>query len=218
MKVVSAWSIMESFLSGVFVQMLGANPAPAVAMFNALTSTAAQTAALRALAQTTLSRRDQELFEAVLIVLKSAADARNKVAHWVWGYCSSLPDAVLLCDPRALTEYRMQVDYYNSRILPRTGTEDDFPEIPKNRIHVWERNDFIEAVERIDKLSGYIHQFAFILRGFQAWPPDTPEDDQLYTQLCNEPAIQKALSRLRKGQSSPKEPQSPPQQGGKPKR
>jgi hypothetical protein len=107
MKVISAWSIMESFLSGVFVQMLGANPAPAVAMFNALTSTAAQNASLRAIAQTSLSKRNQELFEAIQIAVSKLAKHRNIIAHWVWGHTSSLPDAVLLCNPAALVDHRV---------------------------------------------------------------------------------------------------------------
>jgi hypothetical protein len=83
MKVISAWSILESFLNGVFVQMLGANPVPAAAMYTALTGTAAQNAALRAIARVSLSHRDYELFLAILIVFRSVAKDRNKIAHWV---------------------------------------------------------------------------------------------------------------------------------------
>jgi hypothetical protein len=51
-------------------------------------------------------------------------------------------------------------------------------------------------VKEIDKLSGILLEFAFMLRSNQFHPH---EDDLMYRRLCSEPAIQSALRRLRKG-------------------
>ena len=56
-----------------------------------------------------------ELFEALLILFAEAAKDRNKVAHWVWGHGSSLPDAIL----KAVQKY--SDDRFDQLTLRKTG-------------------------------------------------------------------------------------------------
>ena len=57
-----------------------------------------------------------ELFEALLILFAEAAKDRNKVAHWVWGHGSSLPDAIL----KAVQKY--SDDRFDQLTLRKTET------------------------------------------------------------------------------------------------
>jgi hypothetical protein len=45
-----------------------------------------------------------EVFEAVLSVLEAVQKPRNKLAHWIYGQCAELPNAMLLADPQSLKE------------------------------------------------------------------------------------------------------------------
>jgi hypothetical protein len=213
MKVVSAWSILESFLRGLFVQMLGSNARPAVAMFNALESASAQRAVLRALARVVLSDRDNELFEAILSLFVTAGKDRNKVAHWVWGRADGLPDAVLLCDPDKLMDYRLELDEASARDLQerlvgrRSVRRRPFtpPPLPDRHIFVWRRTDFEGAIKRIERVTEFVALFRFVVSA--SHPANA--DDQLYRQLSSAPEIRTVLSHKSKGQKTP--PKARPQ-------
>ena len=132
MNVIAEWSILENFMSGLFVTMLGANPGPAIAIYSALTSAAAQRDALRAVASNVMSPDELDVFDAILSLFTSAAKDRNKIAHWIWGYSTDLPDAVLLGDPKAMLAFRTAV-LASTTEVDRTSA---LPELPKDDIFV----------------------------------------------------------------------------------
>src|SRR5436853_6721828 len=65
-QVIAEWALLDSYMSGIFVKMLGANPEPAAAIYGALTATATQKAAWRAVAKVTLSAEDNDYLAAIL--------------------------------------------------------------------------------------------------------------------------------------------------------
>jgi hypothetical protein len=79
--VIATWSQAECNLGVLLARMLGAAARPSMAMYSALSSSAAQMAALQAAADVALSRERLELFGALLILVKRAATKRNKIAH-----------------------------------------------------------------------------------------------------------------------------------------
>jgi hypothetical protein len=81
---------------------MGGSQHVAARMFLALNTRAPKNAAITAVAKTTLSSWQFEIFEVIANSSKSAQRKRDKLAHWVWGYSNDLPDALLLIDPQHL--------------------------------------------------------------------------------------------------------------------
>jgi hypothetical protein len=42
-----------------------------------------------------------------MLLVKRAGAKRHKVAHWIWGYSPETPDALILTDPDAVTEFNV---------------------------------------------------------------------------------------------------------------
>src|SRR5262249_16769072 len=60
-----------------------------------------QMGALEAAAKATLSPNDFEVFRAAIRMIDSVQTPRNHLAHWIWGTCKQIPDALLLAEPKA---------------------------------------------------------------------------------------------------------------------
>jgi hypothetical protein len=196
MKVIGEWSILESFLRGLFVQMLGANPAPAAAMYSALSGAQAQRSVFRAVAEVALPGHELEIFEAIFSIYSTAAKERNKIVHWVWGHSPQIPDGVLLCDPDVLMDYRVKIEQYKIRILARERIQ--APEFPKDQIFVYYQHDFTGASERIQRLIDLVMRFSFVVNR------DHPanREGRLFAKLAQEPEIAEYVARLRQRQKS----------------
>lgn len=97
MRVLTEWSWLDHVLMLLFVRMLGANPIPGAAIYASFLGTATQQTALRAVAGT-LGKDHARVFEVLMAMFGSVAKDRNKIAHWLWGYASAIPDAILLID------------------------------------------------------------------------------------------------------------------------
>ena len=85
----------------MLVRILGAAEAPALAMFDTLTAQHLQLGALKAAARAALSKQEHRVLIAGLEVAKRVQTPRNHLAHWIWGVCDQLPNALLLADPKA---------------------------------------------------------------------------------------------------------------------
>lgn len=202
MNVIAEWSILESFLMSLFVQMLGDNPRPAAAIFASLTSDSARRAALRALAHVALDgdQQKKDIFEAILNAIKIAGKHRNKIAHWVWGFSKDLPDAVLLMKPEdkveqnvADLEHRAVMDKYYENVLANMLQKKKPPEHPglsDQGIYIFEKKDFSEASRLIQRAMFLTVEFRFMLM------PRHPinENDKLLKRLLAEPEIRTHLA------------------------
>jgi hypothetical protein len=98
----SRWASIEQRLSLLLVRILGADAKPAIAMFSTLTAQHLQMGALEAAAEAALSPDEFDAFLSTLSVTNSVQTPRNHLAHWVWGKCDKLPDALLLGDPKGM--------------------------------------------------------------------------------------------------------------------
>jgi hypothetical protein len=70
-------------------------------MFATLTAQRQQIDALEAAAKAALSTDDFDVFCAVIRMTDGVQTPRNHLAHWIWGTCEQLPDALLLAEPKA---------------------------------------------------------------------------------------------------------------------
>ena len=213
MQVIAEWSLLETHLSGVFVKMLGANPAPGAAIYAGLTATATQKAALRSVAQIALTPEQDDVFEAILWLFKSAADDRNKVAHWVWGHTPDLPDRALLCKPATFLKYHVEYVAYESSARPLIEYLLDPPPVPHpepgvglDEIFVYSARDFTNLSERVQTLMSLAIGFRNLLavpEGFDAQAAARLQS------LSKEPAIREFVSGRRAHRKTAQE--APPQ-------
>ncbi len=191
MRVIAAWSLLESDFEGVFVQMLGANPRPAAAIYASLTSAATQKAALRAIAEFEIPMPERDVLDALFSQLATVAKDRNKVAHWIWGSSPDLPDGVLLTDPKAMIKYRVATEDYDRTMRDKPDWTLTRPEFPRDETFVFYAHDFENMVERIQHLSELVTNFRFVL--IRDHPVNA--GGQLFDRLSNEPGIRAFVDR-----------------------
>lgn len=103
-RIFASWAAIERDLRVLLVRLLGADAAPAHAIFSILQTQTLQNKALEAAAKSTLSLDDLDIFAATLSVANSVQKTRNRLAHWAWGRCEQRPDLLLLGDPDGLKE------------------------------------------------------------------------------------------------------------------
>lgn len=101
---------------------------------------------------------------------KVQAKARDNFAHWVWGASAKLPGALLLADPKAIA------------VLDPESV--DFRERLRESVWIYREEDFHEITLANMKLAGCGLRFRHIINHHPA-----NVEDQLYHQLCAEPAL-----------------------------
>ena len=171
MEAIASWSNVEAFMLSFFVTLLGGETL-ASTVYLALDGSGPKMAAIRAAASAALGATPERLslFRALLDIAKTNQKARDKLAHWTWGYSPQLPDALLLVDPKALS------------LLDRKD------------ILVYKDTDFEEIISANDRLCGYCMDFGFVLQDHPA-----NAGNRLFEGLCAQPEIREWLSR-RSGQ------------------
>jgi hypothetical protein len=168
-EAIASWANVESFMLGLFVELLGGDKSVASNIFMSLENQAAKNAAIGAAAKTVLNEGSAEylVFKAIIAISKTNEKSRNKLAHWTWGDSPSIPDGLLLIDPRTT-----------------------IGELSKDDVYVYKAQDFESIIEANDKLCGYGLRFTFILMGHVA-----NRDGQLLHGLQTEPEIFQKLSK-----------------------
>lgn len=200
MTVIADYSILEDRVRSTFVALLGANAAISAAIFTSIRNQAGQRDALRVAASTALEGNDfaRDVAAAVFSICFKADGLRNKVAHWVWGYCGNLPNAVLLIDPLATTANTAAL--HDALTARRSGDLSAVPpDYDLSKVMVYEERDFnagIETIAHARKLASMLHR---ILSRHSLNP--LKEGDPELLQLSNEPEIRRILDRHRSGQN-----------------
>jgi len=103
-KIFATWASIERDLNVLLVRLIGANSAPAHAIYSILRTQSLQSTALQAAAKSSLDPRFFDAFLAVMTILDGAKASRNKLAHWQWGKCKERPDLLVIADPDRLKE------------------------------------------------------------------------------------------------------------------
>jgi hypothetical protein len=232
-KIFAVWANIEREQSFLLVRVLGAEAAPAIAMYQALRTQQLQNVALQAAASKALSPEDYQVFLAVVSVLDSTRTPRNQLAHWTWAGCKQRPDLLALANPQMLRDRDFRVAKFYKEPKPlslATMVEDisqwwvihqfDDSEILAYTKAELERalRDLEEANECIDCLRIYLDPVRTLNIGNSANPNFDPEGEvtpellkaRMLGQLNGKRLFQTALAQIRKGQ------QKPPKQASEP--
>ncbi|MBL8544641.1 MAG: hypothetical protein JNJ63_12610 [Hyphomonadaceae bacterium] len=144
LECIARWSHVENAMGRLLAHMLGAESAPAVAMFQSLTSSAARLDALQAAAQRALQPDRLTQLTVGIRYARRIANQRHGFAHHLWGYAADLPDALLLIDPEHLSNLAVEEQLYrqalnDGRISWDAGLE---PRMERKHIQVYRKKDF----------------------------------------------------------------------------
>ncbi len=161
-RVITEWALLDSYMSGVFVTMLGTNPHPGAAVYATLISNAIQQQAIRAVARLALNEGLDDILEAILSLYGAAAKDRNKIAHWVWGITPDLPDRALVVEPSVLVSYHAEFTVYeDAKIRGAAGGPE--PIIDFDAIFVYGASDFTSLSTKIQRLIQLVVRFRNVL-------------------------------------------------------
>jgi hypothetical protein len=189
---IAVWSRIDAELGTILAYMLKGDTQAAVAMYAALTSSQAKMDALEAAARVSLVGDDRRLFAAVLILVKRAGAKRNRVAHWLWGECPQIPNALILIDPDAVLDFHTDVKEFMQALsedklgVPR-------PKVDIARAFVYRSADFAEII------SEFINIYSMSVKlstAFAETHRETALASVLRNQLLALPQIQAELQRI----------------------
>lgn len=167
-RIFGLWAIIDQELGMLLVRILKAEEGPALAIYDVLTSDSLRRSALNAAAESVFKDREPELeiFSAVVNVAISAGKLRHKLAHWRWGTCAELPDAVLLADPSALNEQTkelLRIRYAPPDAVEKTkrGWEDDLAlySFDKSKILVYTRADLERHLDHLQQAMSVMYWY-----------------------------------------------------------
>jgi hypothetical protein len=186
-ETIGIWAQVECSLGVILAVILETEAQTGLAMFLSLTSSNNQMAIVSSAAKAKLTVADEELFSAIMKLVRTAAKDRHKFAHWCWAYTARLPDALLLIDPAHQAPWLANL----------LGYHDVFTSIDNSNIFVLREQDAQEAF-RPGRWGGLlVGQLLSVFvqkdRGIRA---------ELRQTLSNEPPILEALSRLRQERKS----------------
>ena len=141
MGIIGEFSILESFMNSVFLTLLGTETKVGLSIYNAIASSSAKRAAVRAVAHQALSTEEQSAFSIIERRYNSVSNERNKLAHWIWGHSDQIPEGVLLCDP---VKYMAHNAAFDAHLRERIARQSDAPARPdlKEIVYVYYDHDF----------------------------------------------------------------------------
>lgn len=206
------WSLIEYRLSLLLVRVLGADAAPALAMFSTLTAQHLQLGALEAAAKAALTPTEFDVFKTAMTVTDSVQTPRNHLAHWVWGYCPELPEALLLIEPKALKEQdieftkALEAGITDPAELARLNTYN-----PKH-VLVYRKNDLLRAKRDLEEAAEMVFLVMVYLDGFyrgrRKLPPGVTAGtrDHLFRQLYGLRMFREAWDRTQEDRKKSPQP------------
>lgn len=143
-QTISIGSIIERRWSAILVQLLQADPLTGMAMYQALTSTVAQRAALGAAAKVRLIPQDFELFQAVQTAITPARKLRNDFAHHLWGESALVPGGLVLIDPATIVDDEVSESAVH-QILALKQQGPIVEGADRKRMKIYRKEDLLEA-------------------------------------------------------------------------
>jgi hypothetical protein len=196
MGTIATWSNIDNGFAQMTSVFLQADFEAVTAMLAALTSSEARYAAIRAAAESALNDDDWRLFQAVDRAIKPSRKRRNEYAHHVWGISPTIPDALLLVNPRYLAKFNAELD---ASLLKRARQPDlkaplTHPELDFSQIFVYRKRDLERDAKAAIEASNLVLLLRFSITGARLLPH--PAADRTRLALLSRPAIQQALKQL----------------------
>jgi hypothetical protein len=138
----------------------------------------------------------RDLFNAINRLRKSRQSARDKLAHWIWGYSTDIKDGLLLGNPKHLISI---MEPFRPFSVDRSNIG-DIRKLLERSVYVYKEKDFLQIISANNDMSTYFDKFKTIISG-----PAFDPNDGLYESLLAVPEISDILRRLdQQGQTLPK--------------
>ena len=189
--VVSSSSYLDTMLGRSLAELLGTTAEIGITMYQALRSSSAQDAVLRAAASKKLTGEDIDLFTILLELMDSVTERRNKVVHGLWGFSSKRTDLLVWIPPETYLQWHLEgaererLEAMGNRGPTRAG-------VGLDSVKVYGHADFKNIGDRLLQVTGYFQQFwAFAGSGY-ASPAEARR------QLSTVKEIQARLSHIEK--------------------
>jgi hypothetical protein len=207
------WATIEAEVGMLLIRILGATAEPALAMYSVITSQRIQMLALNAAAKSALSTEQFEVFKAVWSVLEAVQQPRNKLAHWIYGRCAELPDAILLADPQSLKQMHTATTLLASGKAKR-GEADKAFEVDRKSVFVYRKSDLKRIKRDLTEAREMLVHFRYYLNPIFTTEAEIKKAGDgpgtvsgSFRQLSTLRLFREALSRLRADQkNSPSSP------------
>jgi hypothetical protein len=190
---IARWAENEVLLGAFLAFLLHANEQAALAMYSGLENRSAQLRLVTAAAKSTLSADHFEIISTFMTtIVRPAMKERDRLAHWHWGYCDQLPDALLIADPaRNLRNLMVALK------SQRWGGSGDVPTSFHDIFVV--RDGDLEGI----KDRGLAVKEHLRLAMSTVWELNDPQQRLAYlVELSNVPQIRESLDRQKARQSS----------------
>jgi hypothetical protein len=198
-KALAYSAAIESEIVEVLAEMLGEHGEAASAIYMALRSANAQTAAIQAVATTALDVENATRLMIIQDVASVANKHRNRFAHWLWGYADELPDHLLFFDP---SHHRPRA-INRAHVLNRCVASGDFSGLdsaigydPKY-VLAYSLSDLDEAVGSLFRASSLFSLFA------NSISKHDPLQHQLSELLGSQREVAEGIARRQKNRATP---------------
>jgi hypothetical protein len=183
--------MIESRWSIILVNLVHADPRTGTAMYQALSSSEARRAALRAAAEVRLSKDDFLLFQAIVKVTTPQRNVRNHFAHHIWGRSPQVKDALLLAKPEFFTDLVVAATTNTKDWGQGIKTFPAFPKVDYSKVDVWTEKSLLAANKQADEAQQIIVE---LTKGINA--DDRSTDAQWRKPLLSRPLIAQGIERL----------------------
>jgi hypothetical protein len=159
---VTCWAQVEAQASRLFTLLSGLNAEAGVALYNSFTGASLKENSIKVLARSGLARKDYELIDALLRVVRSHQNTRDKIAHWYWLFSDQIPDGLVLIDPKGiLTRDARLLDLRRAISRGRRRIPIDALRFPKDRMYVYRVKDlkadadvFVRLAQLVNRCHG----------------------------------------------------------------
>jgi len=182
-----AWPHVEAEMALALGQIMGANNAAVIAVFQQIRRFSNQQEIFEEAARATLGSTDQELIHAILIAHKSAESERAALAHGHFGVADTVPDGLI---------WMNTVDYVAIRVVLTLKQERQLSEAQldelASKLSVYKEADLVSLRESIKALAWVWHD---LIRYLQT--SDETRRAELYRELCERPQVRSVLTQLR---------------------
>jgi hypothetical protein len=198
MKVVAMWAEVEAIQGMIMTNLLGTQSRLAMQMYSAIIGSAAQIAALNALARSTLSKGLLTLFQILNRIASACAKERHKIAHSTWATSADVPDALLLINPDNRIDYDIQLIEWEYSVTSGINPNAEPPFLNQSGVWIYRQADLNEIQNRIDRLLSFYVDFNRLVRMRSTQPPRASFG--LLRQLLARPEIRqvRANDRIRR--------------------
>lgn len=189
---IAAWPYVDLEMAVLLSTLLGSAANPTAAALTVIRRFSNAQEVVHAAAEAALNEKELRLIEALLAVVKTASNARDDLAHGLWGFWDGVTDKLIWVEAKHAVPWA-------SRLRGMQYRKADDPEVVAIHeallpyLFVYTRDDLREAQDLIEKAWEYIWKTVEFLG-----TEDVDLRDTRYDQLCREPRIREALDRPKK--------------------